>query len=405
MTRRHTGTKLTRRTAIGIGAGVLAAPLIGRAQAPTLRIGAPLPITGGLAPEGAKQRHGYDLWMETVNAAGGIEAGGQRVKVEIVYADYQSNTPAAVQLAERLIAEDHCSVLFGPLGSGATKATSSVTERYKVPLVAPTASSKEVYDQNYRFLFGTFTPNDTLTEPLADLVHAQFSDVRKVAILARNDLFPLAIAQEMETSAKKRGMQVVTFDKYAIGTMDHASALTAMADEKPDWVFATGYLNDLILVRRQMVELGLNAPVVTMIAGPAYKEFVDALGKSAENLTSAAWWHPAVRYTGCQGPWASTAAFDAAFTAKYGGVPDYGEASSAACGVAVQLAAAAAGSTDPLKLRDALAALDAPTFFGPIKFGPNGQIASLQPPVFQIQGGKPLVLYPKDIAQATLRRV
>jgi branched-chain amino acid transport system substrate-binding protein len=401
----QTTTSLTRRTAIGIGAGLLAAPRIGRAQAATLRIGAPLPLTGGLAPEGTKQQNGYNLWRDTVNAAGGIEVGSQRVTVEIVYADYQSNTPKAVQLAERLIAEDHCSVIFGPLGSGATKATSSVTERYKVPLVAPTASSREVYDQNYKFLFGTFTPNETLTEPLADLVRAQFPNIGKVAILARNDLFPLAIAQEMEKSAKTRGMQVLSFDKYAIGTMDHASALTAMADGKPDWVFVTGYLNDLILVRRQMVDLGLNATVITMIAGPAYKEFVDALGSNAENLTSAAWWHPAVRYTGCQGPWSSTEAFDAAYTAKYGGVPDYGEASSAACGVSVQLAAKAAASIDPLKLRDALAALDAPTFFGPIKFGPNGQIVSLQPPVFQIQGGKPLVLYPKDIAQATLRRV
>ncbi len=405
MTRTHTATRLSRRTAIGIGAGVFATPLIGRAQAPKLRIGAPLPLTGGLAPEGAKQRNGYDLWLNAVNAAGGIEAGGQRIKVEIVYADYQSNTPKAVQLAERLIAEDHCPVLFAPFGSGAAKAASSVGERYKVPMVAATASSKEVYDQGYRFLFGTFTPNATLTEPLADLVHARFANVTKVAILARNDLFPLAIAQEMETSAKSRGLQVVAFDKYAIGTMDHASALTGIADAAPDWVFVTGYLNDLILVRRQMTELGLNTPVVTMIAGPAYKEFIDALGPTAENLTSAAWWHPAVRYTGCQGPWPSTEAFNAAYAKTYGGVPDYGEASAAACGVAIQLAATAAGGIESGKLRDALAALDAPTFYGPIKFGANGQIASLQPPVFQIQGGKPLVLFPKDIAEATLRRV
>jgi branched-chain amino acid transport system substrate-binding protein len=387
------------------GASLLAAPSIVRAQAPTLRIGAPLPLTGGLAPEGAKQTHGYDIWKDTVNAAGGIEAGGTRYKVELVYADYQSNTPKAVQLAERLITEDRCTALFAPFGSGAAKAASSVAERYKVPMVAATASSKEVYDQGYKFLFGTFTPNETLTEPLADLVHAQFTDVKKIAILARNDLFPLAIAQEMDKSAKARGLQVTGCDKYAIGTMDHASALTGMADAAPDWVFATGYLNDLILIRRQMTELRFNAPVVTMIAGPAYKEFTDALGNTAENLTSAAWWHPAVRYTGCQGPWASTEAFDAAFTAKYASIADYGEASAAACGVAIQLAAQAAGSIDPVKLRDALAGLDAPSFFGPLKFGANGQIEGLQPPVFQIQGGKPLVLYPAGIAQAKLRRV
>ncbi len=396
---------LSRRTALGAGAALLAAPSIARAAAETLRIGAPLPVTGGLAPEGAKQQRGYDLWLQAVNGSGDIEVAGQRVKVEIVYADYQSNTPRAVQLAERLITQDKCQVLFAPQGSGATKAASSVSERYKIPMVAPTASSREVYDQNYKYLFGTFTPNETLTEPLADIVRAKAPDVKSVAILARNDLFPLAIAQEMEKSAKARGLKVATFEKYAIGTMDHASALTEMAAVQPGWVFVTGYLNDLILARRQMVDLRFSAPVITMIAGPAYREFIAALGSSAENLTSAAWWHPAVRYTGCKGPWDSTAAFVSAYTAKYGNVPDYGEASSAVCGVVVQLAAQAAGSLDPQKLRDALAGLDAPTFFGPIKFGLDGQVTSLKPPVLQIQGGKPLVLYPPEIRQADFRRV
>ena len=398
-------TLLTRRAALVAGAGLIAAPAIVRAQDTVLRIGAPIPATGGLAPEGAKQQRGFDIWADSVNAAGGIEIGGRRVKVEIVYADYQSNTPRAVQLAERLITQDKCPVLFAPQGSGSTKAASSVTERYKVPMVAPTASSREVFDQNPHYLFGTFTPNDTLTEPLADLVRAQMPAVKTIAILARNDLFPFAIATEMDKSAKARGITVLSFEKYAIGTMDHASALTQMAAAKPDWVFVTGYLNDLLLARRQMVELQFAAPVVTMIAGPAYREFVAELGPAAENLTSAAWWHPAVRYTGCQGPWASTADFVTAFTAKYGTVPDYGEASSAACGIVVELAAKAAGSIEPQALRDAIAALDVPTFFGPVKFGPSGQITSLKPPVFQIQGGKPLVLYPADIKQADLQKV
>ena len=60
----------------------------------TIRIGAPLPITGPLAPEAVKQQRGYDLWAEQVNKAGGINVGGKRMKVEIVYQDYQSNTPA-----------------------------------------------------------------------------------------------------------------------------------------------------------------------------------------------------------------------------------------------------------------------------------------------------------------------
>jgi branched-chain amino acid transport system substrate-binding protein len=209
---------LTRRLVL---ASALAAPALARAQAAELVIGAPLPITGGLAPDGAKQQRGYQFWVDTVRAAGGLEVGGRKVMPRLVLADYQSNTPRAVQAAERLITQDKATVLFGPLGSGATKATSSVAERYKVPLIAASASSREVYDQGYKYLFGTFTPNDTLTTPLVEIVRKQAPDVTTIAILARNDLFPLAIAQEMEKAAKDHGITVTSSDKYAIGTMDH----------------------------------------------------------------------------------------------------------------------------------------------------------------------------------------
>jgi len=233
-----------------------------------IRIGAPLPITGPLSPEAVKQQRGYDLWAETANKAGGVRVGDRRMRVEIVYVDYQSNTPRAVQAAERLITQDKVNFLFSPFGSGAAKAASTVSEKYQVPTIAATASSAQVYDQGYKYLFGTFTPNDTLTEPLADIVKAQAPGVNRVAILARNDLFPLAIAQEMEKSAKARGMRVVYSEKYAIGTLDHASALTQIKAQAPHWIFATGYTNDLVLMRKQMADLKIEAPIVTMIAPP-----------------------------------------------------------------------------------------------------------------------------------------
>lgn len=367
-----------------------------------LRVGAPLPLTGPLSPEGIKQQQGYDLWAETANKAGGIKVGNARLKVEIVYVDYQSNTPRAVQTAERLITEDKVNFLFSPFGSGAAKAASGVSEKYEIPTIAATASSEQVYDQGYKYLFGTFTPNQTLTEPLGDIVKQQVPAVHRIAILARNDLFPLAIAQEMEKSAKQRGLEVVYFEKYAIGTLDHASAITQIRAAKPEWIFATGYINDLVLIRKQMSDLKLAAPVVTMIAGPAYQEFIDATGSGAENITSAAWWHPAVRYKG-EDLFGTTENYNALFKAKYNADPDYGNASASASGAILQLAIEKAGSIDRKKVRDALASLDVTTFYGKVHFGETGQITSLQPPVFQIQNGKAIVLHPSEIKQGELK--
>lgn len=367
-----------------------------------IRIGAPLPITGALSPEAQKLQRGMDLWAEVVNKGGGIKVGAKRMKVEIVPVDYQSNTPRAVQATEKLVTQDKVNFMFSPMGSGATKAASSVSEKYQMPTIAATASSEQVYDQGYKYLFGVYTPNQTLTEPLADLVKKQAAGVQRVAILARNDLFPLAIAQEMEKSAKKRSMNVVYFEKYAIGTLDHASALSQIKSLAPHWIFATGYMNDLILIKKQMADLGIEAPVVTMVAGPAYKEFVAALGKGAENVTSAAWWHPAVRYKG-KDVFGSTENFNKLFREKYNLEPDYGEASAAASGVVLQLAIEAAGTLEKTAVQKALASMNTVTFFGPIKFGSNGQVSSLDPPVFQIQNGKQVVILPTPIKQGDLR--
>jgi branched-chain amino acid transport system substrate-binding protein len=374
----------------------------GQSAEKIITIGAPLPLTGPLSPEGQKQVQGYDMWAEAANKAGGVKVGSERYKVKIVYNDYQSNTPRAVQLAEKLITEDKVNFTFSPFGSGATKAASGVSEKYAIPTIAATASSEEVYNQGYKFLFGTFTPNPTLTEPLCDIVKEKVPNVKKVAILARNDLFPLAIAQCMDASAKKRGFNVVFFEKYAIGTMDHASALTQIRAAKPEWVFATGYINDLILIRKQMGDLGITAPVVTMIAGPAYKEFVDAAGPLAENVSSASWWHPAVRYKG-EDVFGSTENYNKIFREKYGFIPDYAQASASAAGAIFQLAIEKAGSLDRKKVRDTLANMNVTTFWGQVKFGPTGQIISLKPPVFQIQNSTQVVIYPPEVAQAKLR--
>lgn len=393
-------TRISASLALAV-AGFAAATSIASAQ-DVIRFGAPLPITGPLAPEAVKQQQGYDLWAEQANKAGGINVGGKKYKVEIVYSDYQSNTPRSVQTTEQMITQEKVNFMFGPFGSGAAKAASTIAEKYKMPMLAATASSVQVYDQNYKYLFGTFTPNDTLTTPLTKLVKAKATDVKKVAILARNDLFPLAIAQEMEKSAKENGLEVVYFEKYAINTLDHSATLSQIKSLAPQWIFVTGYTNDLLLVRKQMADQQIKAGVVTMIAGPAYQEFIDSAGPNAENISSASWWHPAEKYDG-KDIFGSTANFVKLFKDKYKAEPDYAHASAAVCGALFQMAIEKAGSLDRDKVRDELAKMDVETFWGPVKFGANGQINSLEPPVFQIQGGKPIVLFPDAIKQGDFK--
>lgn len=367
-----------------------------------VRIGAPLPLTGALAPEGTKLRQGYDVWLDQVNAQGGILVGDKRYAVEMRYYDYQSNTPRAIQLAEKLITDDQVHFLFSPFGSGAAKAASSVAEKNGVPMLASSASSAEVFDLGYKNLFGLYTDNSTFSEPLSDLIQAQVPEAKRVAILARNDLYPLSLAQEFEKSAKKRGLEVVYFQRYAIGTLDHAAALTQLAARRPDWIIITGYINDLILARKQLADLRIEAKALTMINGPAYDEWITASGKLAENVTTASWFHPVLTYQS-DDVFGSTQKFVELFNAKFGMNPDFTQASGAAVGVILQQAIERAGSIDRDAVRAELRKGGFNTFFAPVSFGESGMADSYVPPVYQIQGGKVEVVYPADIATSEFR--
>ncbi len=219
-----------------------------------IRIGAPLALTGGLADEGKKQQAGYELWLERINAAGGITMGGVKRKVELVYYDYQTDEKRAQQLAERLITVDKVQVMTAPFGSGHTKVVAGVAERYGIPIVA-VASAEPVHNQGYKTLFGTLAPSVGLIDAMIALMQDKQPAVKRVAVLGRADVFPKVMASTMAAQAKKAGLELVYDELYPVGTLDHAAALTQMKATAPDWIFVTGYTKDLVLVRKQMADL------------------------------------------------------------------------------------------------------------------------------------------------------
>ena len=365
-------------------------------------IGAPLPLTGPLSLEGEKQRRGYELWADLANQSGGLRVGNRSLSVELVYRDYGTDSLEARLVVEQLVKEDRVDLLFAPYGSNAAREASSVAQRYRVPMIAPTASSVQTYSRGHEYLFGTFTPNVTLIGPFAQMIRDERPGVKTVGLIIRNDLFPKSLAREVVAETDRQGMTVVNTYHYAVEEQDHRSALRAFAESRPDWIFALGYTEDLVRVRQQMRETGVRAALVTMIAAPAYQEFLDLTGELSDNITSAAWWHPAVRYQGVD-IFGGTERFVRLFQRKYNSLPDYVEASAALSGALFQLAVERAASLDGGKVRDQLAGLDVMTFWGPIRFGSNGQNEATPPIIFQIQEGRPVVLFPPVIRTGDLR--
>ncbi|WP_425405503.1 amino acid ABC transporter substrate-binding protein [Hwanghaeella sp.] len=395
--------KMTVSAAV-LGAAFLSAPALADEDG-VLKIGAPLALTGGLADEGKKQEAVWQLWLEKINANGGVEVGGTKMPVELVYYDYQTDGKRAGQLAEKLITDDGVDVLMSPFGSGHTKIVAAVAERYQTPLLACVASSVSVYDQGFKFLFGTLAPNTGMTESMVAYFKEKMPGLSKVAVYGRDDVFPKAMATALAASADGAGLDVVYNELYAVGTMDHSAAVSAIKSASPDWIYMTGYTQDLILGRKQMSDLGVDAPIISMVTGPAYAEFTEGLGELADGVTSSTWWHHATSYTDTIGAWSSTADFYSDFVGKFGSDPDYVHGSCAAAADVLVNAVQTAGSTEKVAVRDALAATEVLTFYGPIDFGDNGMNQGREMPIIQVQGGDIKVLYPASIADSEMSMI
>ena len=244
-------------------AAVLAAAAVfaaGGVQAQTVKIGAPLALSGGLADEGKKQQIAYELWLERVNAAGGINVGGKRMKVELITYDYQTNEQRAQSLAEKLIVDDKVNFMTAPFGSGHTKVVAGVAERYDVPIIA-VASSEPVHDQGFKNLFGTLAPS-------SGLIDAMLADFREKQPNAADDRHPRPRGRVPQDrwrppwTPRRREVRLhrLYSGTYPVGTLDHAAALTSMKAVGADWIYVTGYTKDLVLVKKQMQDLGSTRP-------------------------------------------------------------------------------------------------------------------------------------------------
>jgi len=111
-----------------------------QADAP-VRIGFSMARTGIMAVATPPQQTTYDLWREQVNAAGGLDVGGKKRRVEFVSYDDQSKPEQAVRIYEKLITDDKVDLLLAPWGTPFHIAIAPVLEKYKFPVVGNTAAS------------------------------------------------------------------------------------------------------------------------------------------------------------------------------------------------------------------------------------------------------------------------
>jgi branched-chain amino acid transport system substrate-binding protein len=369
----------------------------------TIKFGAAMSVTGSLAAEAKTAKDGYDFMAREINAHGGIPVGNKHYRVQIVYYDDQSNANQAVQLYEKLINEDHVDFLLGPYSSGVTLAVSPIAEKYKIPMVVAHAATPSIYQQGFHYIFGTLNVIDQYTQPLFAMLHSIKGPNRPktVAILNENALASQAFADSAAAMAKKYGFTVVYKQNFPNPTSDFSPLLSAANAAHPDIMLTGGYTLGMIGLVKQAAQLHMSIPAWMFMLGPTVPGFLPAVGRDGEYLMEPIQWAPNWATKDQIFGWTASQ-FAKVFRKMMGYTPDYHPPQSAAALEAFYLAIKKAGSLNPQRVRNALANIHFSSFYGKVCFNKLGEEACKSMGIAQIQGGKPVVVWPQKFAQRKL---
>jgi branched-chain amino acid transport system substrate-binding protein len=368
-----------------------------------LQLGAALSLTGSLAKEGGLTKQGYQLCQDKVNSRGGVDVGGKKAKLAISYSDDKSEPDTAAQLVDKFN-DSGTKLILGPYGSPSTEAAAAAIERNGQVMADSSGADDNIFTKGYKNTFAVLSPASQYVATMIKAINQGANPKPKtVAMLSADDGFSQTAAKGGVAEAKKAGIQVVAQESFPEHTTDVSSALTKVKGKNPELILGSVHVEEGIAIVKQAGELGVKpAGGFAETVAPPTPDFQKALGDAANGVVGSTQWTQSVK--GKDDVFGTAKDYKADFEKRFpGNKAEYHSAEGAAACLAIVEAVKKAGSTDPTKVRDAMAALDMPSFFGPIKFNSRGQNVTKPMSAIQIQNGEVVTVYPKDQQEKPLQ--
>jgi branched-chain amino acid transport system substrate-binding protein len=352
-------------------------------------LGGAISQTGQYAEPAGRQVNSIKLWVDEVNARGGLL--GHKIVLRLL--DDKSDTQTAIKLYEKLITEDKVDLVLGPYSSGITEAVANVTERYKMPFVAYGAAALPIWEKGRRYIFNIVAVAEDYQKGAVHL--AKQIGVTKLAIIGQDSLFPRQVGKGAKEWAQKLGITVVLDENYPPKQTDFNALLQKIRAAGAEAVISNSYFADSAAQLRQMREQNINFKLYSSTVGPGLPNFPEQLGNTAEYVLGFRQWEPlpqVLKHPGMK-------EYIEAYEKRFGEKPNYHAGGAYGALQVTEAAVKKAGSFDSEKLREAFATLDIETAFGHYKVDARG-MNTHEGLTFQILKGQRRVVWPEKWAEA-----
>ncbi|MFL5256478.1 MAG: ABC transporter substrate-binding protein [Rhodopila sp.] len=403
------GNGLTRRTSLALGLAAGAAglrPFRARAQNPRdVKIAMLVPLSGPWARQGILEQMGARMAIDDVNNAGGIKSLGG-AKLKLVEYDTQDSSEKAKDAAQRMIAQEPDLVGgFGCWLSSFTLAATEVTERAQLPWLTLSYSDL-ITGRGFRHVFQSSpTANRQAEEELPMVMElaqkATGKKPTKVAFIGDNTASSVSFMKPMrEHLAKDLGLTIVADEVYTPPLADATTIVQHVRSGRPDFVvFQSTNVPDDKLLADKFAEFNLRSNRLPKIGGGGHWTVPELLNVTgAENLEG-------IMVGLADWPGKRQAELEKRFMARTK-EPWFGHDSIFAYVHVMILKEALerCGTADRRKVSAAIHELDmtdGPALFFPdgrLKYDENGRRVGAKLCIVQWRGGKPVPVYPTEIA-------
>jgi branched-chain amino acid transport system substrate-binding protein len=270
-------------------------------------------------------------------------------------------------------------------------------------MVEAEGASRSLFTQGFKYIFAVLSTSEqylasaiTLAAELAKKAGKKPSDL-KAALVFENDPFSLDVRAGVVSDLSKYDMKIVIDDKMPRDLNDISATLTKVKALKPDMLIISGHSKGAATAARQIKDMRIQVPLIAVTHCEAAK-IIDKFGSAVDGFLCPTQWAETLSYR--DSLYGTAAAFDKLFKATYKGYKNvpYQSAQAAAAVMVWQDAFERANSFDTEKLRDALSETNMMTFYGGIRFAPEGNNIAKPMVLRQIQNGKLNVVAPSKWA-------
>ncbi len=283
-----------------------------------IKVGLNAELTGENPALGASCKNAASLFVDQVNASGGIPVGNQRLPIQLIVGDNGGKPDRAASVAQKLIAQDNVLAMVGPNASACAIPASEIAESLQCLMVSPWSTNpkttKTANGDSKKYVFRA-----CFTDPFEASVLAKFAfdnlKARRVAILYDvASEAPHTQATLFRKNFEKIGGTVAAFETYATGDRDFSAQLTKIKASQPDLIFLPAYYNDAALIAQQARQLGLNQQFLGSDAWST-PEIIRLAGKNIEGSYFCNHYSTEIVTPAAQ-------KFMSEYTAKFGHQPD-----------------------------------------------------------------------------------